>query len=100
MTCCPMPLRSPKKPQWGCNGRPTVPSICICYPPATGRIPPVTPVADRSPRLSVVIPCYDEAAGMTELYRRVTAACRETVGEDHEIVFVNDGSRDATWTVM
>jgi glycosyltransferase involved in cell wall biosynthesis len=60
----------------------------------------VTSVADSLLRLSVVIPCYNEAEGMAELYRRVTAACREAVGEDHEIVLVNDGSRDATWTVM
>jgi dolichol-phosphate mannosyltransferase len=47
--------------------------------------------------LSVTIPCYNEEAGLSELHRRVTATCREVVGEDYEIILVNDGSRDGTW---
>jgi polyisoprenyl-phosphate glycosyltransferase len=50
--------------------------------------------------LSVVVPCYNEADGLDELYRRVTAICDDTIGSDYEIVLVNDGSRDATWTIM
>ncbi|NRQ16625.1 glycosyltransferase family 2 protein [Ensifer sesbaniae] len=45
--------------------------------------------------LSVVVPCYNEDAGIDELYRRVSAAC-EPYGETYEIVLVNDGSSDAT----
>jgi polyisoprenyl-phosphate glycosyltransferase len=55
----------------------------------------------RSTRsLSVVVPCYNEADGLRELYRRVTAICDEAIGSDYEIVLVNDGSRDATWHLM
>ena len=50
--------------------------------------------------LSVVAPCYNEAAGLTELHRRVSAVCRQTVGESYELVLVNDGSSDATLAVM
>jgi len=50
--------------------------------------------------LSIVIPCFNEEACLAELHRRVTAAAREAVGEDYEIVFVNDGSRDQTWPIM
>jgi polyisoprenyl-phosphate glycosyltransferase len=50
--------------------------------------------------LSVVAPCYNEARGLTEFHRRVTASCRKTVGIEYEIVLVNDGSRDATWSIM
>jgi len=46
--------------------------------------------------LSVVIPCYNEAAGVVELHRRVAAVC-QTVPQSYEIVLVNDGSKDATW---
>jgi len=46
--------------------------------------------------LSVVVPCYNEADGLVEFYERVSAACRQ-VTHDFEIVFVNDGSADATW---
>jgi len=65
---------------------------------ATGPI--VNPIAVDAPRprLSVTIPCYNEEAGLPELYRRLTAACREVVGDDYEVILVNDGSaRDDTW---
>src|SRR5690348_16067735 len=52
------------------------------------------------PALSVAIPCYNEAEGLPELLRRVTAACSASVGNDYQIVLVNDGSRDATWEVI
>lgn len=57
-------------------------------------------VADIGPALSVVSPCYNEEGGIAELHRRVTAACREAVDDDYEIVLVNDGSRDRTWSVI
>ncbi len=50
-----------------------------------------------SRRLSVTIPCYNEEAGLPELYRRVTATCQDVVGQDYELILVNDGSRDGTW---
>jgi polyisoprenyl-phosphate glycosyltransferase len=56
-----------------------------------------TPVARA---LSVTIPCYNEEAGLSELYRRVTATCREVMGDDYEIILVNDGSRDGTWDAI
>jgi dolichol-phosphate mannosyltransferase len=57
---------------------------------------PETPLAVRR-RLSVTIPCYNEEAGLPELYRRVTATCHEVIGDDYEVILVNDGSRDGTW---
>jgi glycosyltransferase involved in cell wall biosynthesis len=50
------------------------------------------------PRLSVAAPCYNEAAGLREFHRRMTQACMAAVGESYEIVLVDDGSQDATWT--
>jgi len=52
------------------------------------------------PALSVVIPCYNEEACLAELHRRVSAAAREAVGASHEIVLINDGSRDGSWQIM
>lgn len=52
------------------------------------------------PALSIVVPCYNEEACLAELHRRLSAAAQETVGASHEIVLVNDGSRDSTWGVM
>ncbi|HVF92791.1 MAG TPA: glycosyltransferase family 2 protein [Sphingomonas sp.] len=52
------------------------------------------------PALSVVIPCYNEAACLELLHGRVTAAANAAVGDDYEIVLINDGSRDDSWPVM
>lgn len=52
------------------------------------------------PALSIVVPCYNEEACLAELHGRLTAAARAAVGEDYEIVLVNDGSRDRSWEMM
>ena len=52
------------------------------------------------PALSIVVPCYNEAACLDILHTRVSGAARAAVGDDYEIVFVNDGSRDDSWAVM
>jgi len=52
------------------------------------------------PLLSIVVPCFNEEACLPELHRRLSAAAHEAAGPAHEIVLVNDGSRDASWQVM
>ncbi|WP_127806788.1 glycosyltransferase family 2 protein [Hydrogenophaga sp. NH-16] len=47
-------------------------------------------------KLSIVATLYQSAAYVDEFYRRASAAARHLVGEDHEIVFVNDGSPDTS----
>src|ERR1700682_2196218 len=49
------------------------------------------------PRLSVVVPCYNEEAVLPEFRRRVEAVCRGQTGDAFEVILVNDGSRDGTW---
>jgi polyisoprenyl-phosphate glycosyltransferase len=51
-------------------------------------------------QLSIVVPCFNEAQGLGELYRRVAAAATGVVGASFELVLVNDGSRDHTWASM
>jgi len=46
-------------------------------------------------RLSIVIPCFNEAETIPELHRRLDALAGDVDGEC-EFVFVDDGSRDAT----
>jgi dolichol-phosphate mannosyltransferase len=53
-----------------------------------------------APRLSVVSPCYNEEGSLSELHRRLSAACRGEVGEDYEIVLVDDGSADRTRSII
>jgi dolichol-phosphate mannosyltransferase len=52
------------------------------------------------PRLSIVVPCYNEEACLDVLHRRVSDAARCAVGDDYELVLVDDGSRDRTWEIM
>ena len=52
------------------------------------------------PALSVVVPCYNEEACLDLLHARISAAARAAVGEDYEIVLVNDGSKDGSWAAM
>jgi glycosyltransferase involved in cell wall biosynthesis len=52
------------------------------------------------PALSVVVPCYNEAACLDLLHARISGAAQSAVGEDYEIVLINDGSRDDSWSVM
>ena len=52
------------------------------------------------PALSIVVPCFNEEACLPALHERLSAAARSAVGEDYEIVLVNDGSRDGSWTLM
>lgn len=51
-------------------------------------------------RLSVVVPCFNEEDGLAVLHQRVSDAARANVGEDYEIVLVNDGSSDGTLARM
>ena len=46
-------------------------------------------------KLSLVVPCYNEAENVAEFQEAVIAAFQDC-GYDYEIVFVDDGSRDAT----
>ena len=62
-----------------------------------GPPPRITAVSSRlRPALSVVAPCYDEGDALAAFYDRVSKVCLAQVGQDYEIVLVNDGSRDDT----
>lgn len=54
----------------------------------------IAPVAGE-PTLTVVVPLFNEHENLPELYRRLVASL-EALGEPFELLFVNDGSRDAT----
>ena len=58
-----------------------------------------------TPRLFIVIPCYNEEAVLPitapmflEKLRQLTAAGK--IAEDSRVLFVNDGSRDKTWSII
>src|SRR4051794_21240596 len=51
------------------------------------------------PELSIVAPCYNEAEGLPELVRRITAV-GSSLAQSYELVLINDGSRDGTWPAI
>lgn len=52
------------------------------------------------PRVSVAIPVYNEEEVAPELINRVTAVLDELPGGPHELVLVDDGSRDRTVEII
>ena len=50
-------------------------------------------------RLSVVIPVYNEEAGLPALFGRLYPAL-DSLGIDYEVIFVNDGSRDRSAALL
>ena len=54
----------------------------------------------RTPRISVVIPVYEEEEVLPELLRRVLATLDTQGGGPHQLILVDDGSRDRTWPLI
>ena len=51
------------------------------------------------PQLSVVIPIYNEESGIAKLFARLYPAL-DALGYSYEVIFVNDGSRDASAALL
>jgi len=62
------------------------------------RLPETRPDRPR-PAYSVVVPFYDEAEAVEELYRRIVAVM-DGLGKPYEMIFVDDGSNDATPAIL
>lgn len=54
--------------------------------------------SDR-PRVSIVIPLYNETRAVPELCSRLHEVLRE-VASDYDLILVDDGSRDGTWACI
>ena len=50
--------------------------------------------------LSVVLPCFNEEAVIRETHRRLVATLDAAPDLDFELVYVDDGSRDATLNLL
>lgn len=66
-------------------------------PRMTSHRPHVIPTATRQlePELSVVVPCYNEQDCIEEFNQRLLSVLQR-IGCSHEIIYINDGSSDAT----
>ena len=58
-----------------------------------------TSESGSAPALSVVVPVHNEAQNIVPLIDEIRAAC-DGAGIDHEIIYVDDGSRDTTPEVL
>jgi undecaprenyl-phosphate 4-deoxy-4-formamido-L-arabinose transferase len=56
-------------------------------------------ILPRDPVLSVVIPVYNEEAGLAALFDRLYPAL-DALGASYEVVFINDGSRDRSAALL
>jgi dolichol-phosphate mannosyltransferase len=51
--------------------------------------------------LSVIIPCFNEEAVINETYKRLKAVfAAKEVQYEHELIFINDGSKDQTLSLL
>lgn len=63
------------------------------------------PVPPQPPALSIVVPCFNEQEVLPETARRLLALLQRLsaagkVAAASRVVFVDDGSRDATWSLV
>ena len=54
---------------------------------------------DEKPILSIVVPVYNEEDNVRPLFEKIQTAC-EAIGDAYEVLFVDDGSKDKTFTVL
>ncbi|MEM6554401.1 MAG: glycosyltransferase family 2 protein [Pseudomonadota bacterium] len=54
----------------------------------------------HKPRLSAVIPCHNEARGIPALLKRMRAAAEKSFGQEYELILIDDGSTDDTWSII
>lgn len=59
-----------------------------------------TSSAGTSALLSVVVPCFNEEVVLTETHHRLVAALEQLSEIEFEIVYVDDGSQDATLDLL
>ena len=57
-------------------------------------------MAEAFKLVSVVIPVYNEEAGLDALIARVIPAAEAIFADRFELVLINDGSKDASWDVI
>ena len=50
--------------------------------------------------ISVIVPIYNEEENIRTLYNRLTDTLKKDISDDYEIIFVNDGSKDSSITII
>src|SRR5437763_14426588 len=87
-----IPTQRPARPTGGLPPR-SAPAPTLAGMITVAPAPPLA--APRLRGLSIVLPCYDEAANVERAIAEA-AAVAERVADAHEVIVVDDGSRDET----
>ena len=55
-------------------------------------------------KLAIVVPCYNEASVIRETTKQLSAVCEKVLREGQVdeafVLYVDDGSQDATWAII
>jgi undecaprenyl-phosphate 4-deoxy-4-formamido-L-arabinose transferase len=62
-------------------------------------VPAAAPAGGPVPDVSLVVPVYNEQATVDEVYHQ-SVVTLEGLGRPFEIIFVDDGSSDGTWSIV
>ena len=57
-------------------------------------------MSKSSPFISIIIPCYNEELVIAETFKRTHKVMNSFEHGGYEIIFINDGSRDATLSIL
>lgn len=60
----------------------------------------VTPISSTRSFLSIVVPAYNEQAGITQFHAEVLSPELQRLEHEFEIIYVNDGSKDGTLALL
>lgn len=63
-------------------------------------LPMIQPPTTAKPLLSVVVPCFNEEEVLTETVKQLTKFCNAQTELNTELIFIDDGSRDRTRSML
>lgn len=68
----------------------------------TGRlvVPATVPGGAKPVRLSLIVPTYNESKNIVELIEQAERVLGSVLGDDYEIIVVDDDSPDRTWAIV
>ena len=73
--------------------------LVCCVPAGQCKLKPARVAAMANPVLSILVPCLDEQETLPVAHARLSAVAQSS-GLPYELIFIDDGSRDATPSIL
>ena len=54
----------------------------------------------KKEKISIIVPCYNEEESLPIFYKEINKISKEMKETDFEFLFVNDGSKDKTLSIL